>query len=367
VTAEVLVLDGVGRRYGTVDAVRGLDLRVDAGELLAVVGPSGCGKSTALRLAAGLERPDTGTIRLDGRTVAGGGVWEPPERRRVGVVFQDHVLFPHLDVAGNVAFGLAGRPAADRRTRVRAALELVDLAELAGRYPHELSGGEQQRVALARALAPEPSVLLLDEPFAHLDRGLRDQVRAETVAILRRTGTTAVLVTHDQAEALAVGERVAVLLDGRVEQVGPPQEVFHTPRSRFVATFLGEADFLPAGGPGRPSEIGPVPGADRNGEDRQVVLRPHDVVLHAAPDGDAVVTGREFRGGFALFTVRLGSGRTLRALLSDAAPLRIGDRVVARIAEGRTPSLLPDGADPAGGAPDGASAAPFVRSTGGAR
>nr|WP_222131767.1 ABC transporter ATP-binding protein [Pseudonocardia sp. C8] len=329
-----MALDGVGRRYGKVDAVRRLDLRVGDGELLAVVGPSGCGKSTALRLIAGLDRPDAGTVRLAGRLVAGPGTWVPPERRRVGVVFQDHALFPHLDVAGNVAFGLDGRPAAERRERVRTVLELVNLAGLAGRYPHELSGGEQQRVALARALAPEPAVLLLDEPFAHLDRGLRDQVRAETVAVLRRTGTTAVLVTHDQAEALAVGDRVAVLRAGRVEQLGTPPEVFHTPRNRFVATFLGEADFLPAADAG---EIGAVAEADGD----LVMLRPHDVTLRAAPDGDAVVLDREFRGGFTLYAVRLGSGRTLRALLPDSTSLRVGDRVVARIAEGRSPTPVP--------------------------
>lgn len=340
---DVLALEGVGLRYGRVHAVRGLDLRVGAGELLAVVGPSGCGKSTALRLVAGLERPDAGTVRLDGHAVAGARTWIPPERRRVGVVFQDHALFPHLDVAGNVAFGLDRRPAGDRRGRVHAALELVSLADMSGRYPHELSGGEQQRVALARALAPEPSLLLLDEPFAHLDRGLRDQVRAETVAILRRTGTTAVLVTHDQAEALAVGDRVAVLRAGRIEQVGTPAEVFHAPRNRFVATFLGEADLLPLDGPGRSCEVGPVPANGAHpGERRLVMLRPHDVVLHTSGDGDAVVLDREFRGGFALYTVRLASGRTLRALLPDTATARVGDRVVARIADGRTPALLPD-------------------------
>ena len=225
-----LELRGVSKRYGRTTAVDDVTLSVADGELVALVGPSGCGKSTLLMLAAGLLEPDAGQVLVGDRVVAGGGTWVAPEDRRVGVVFQDAALFPHLRVAENIAFGVPrGR---DRATRVRELLELVDLPDHGRRYPHELSGGQQQRVALARALAPRPSVVLFDEAFGNLDHGLRSSVRDATAAALRGTGAAGVFVTHDQSEALAVGERVCVMREGRFEHVGEPADAFHRPATR---------------------------------------------------------------------------------------------------------------------------------------
>ena len=351
--SPALVLVQVSKRYGRVPAVSELDLSVAGGEVLALVGPSGCGKSTALRLVAGLERPDAGAVWIAGEQVAGDRVWRPAERRRVGMCFQDHALFPHLTVAGNVGFGLAGSgwSGAGRRSRVATVLELVALDRLAGRYPHELSGGEQQRVALARALAPEPELLLLDEPFSNLDRQLREQIRADTLAVLRKTGTAAVFVTHDQAEALAVGERVAVMRAGRIEQLAAPEQVFHAPANRFVASFLGDADFLPAelSGAQLLTELGPVPVPaglpGRTG--LEVMVRPHEVVLRAGDGGTARVVDTEFQGGFVLHTVVLPSGRTLRSLQPHTAVHPVGTRLHATLAHGHPPAVFP-GSGPVG-------------------
>lgn len=356
-STQALKLDGVSKRYGRVNAVSGLGLELATDEVLALVGPSGCGKSTALRLIAGLERPDAGGIWLAGQQVAGDRVWRPAEQRRVGMCFQDHALFPHLTVADNVGFGLTGRAGGRRRERVAAALEMVAMGGMAGRFPHELSGGEQQRVALARALAPGPALVLLDEPFSSLDRQLREQVRSETLAILRETGTATVFVTHDRAEALATGDRVAVMRGGRVDQVGPPEQVFHAPASRFVATFLGEADFLPAelSGDELVTEVGAVPiparpgAAGRHG--LEVMVRPHEVQLHPAEDGAARVVDIEFQGGFVRHTVTLPSGRTLRALLPHTTVYPVGTRLQATLAIGHPPAVL--AADGAGAGPPG--------------
>lgn len=228
-----------------VHALRGIDLEIAEGSLLAVLGPSGCGKTTLLRCIAGFERPDAGTIRLGGQVVSGPGVDVPPERRRVGIVPQEGALFPHLDVARNVAFGLRRVGRSETAARVDELLELVGLAGLGRRRPDQLSGGQQQRVALARALAPRPAVVLLDEPFAALDASLRSAVRAEVAAVLRSTRTTAMLVTHDQDEALEMADEVAVLRDGTIVQSAPPTELYRRPVDIATAEFVGEVVVVP--------------------------------------------------------------------------------------------------------------------------
>jgi iron(III) transport system ATP-binding protein len=261
------------------------------------------------------------------------------------MVFQDHALFPHLDVTRNIAFGLAGVPRARRRQRVEEVLGLARLGHLAGRYPHELSGGEQQRVALARALAPAPAVVLLDEPFSSLDETLRGQVRADTVALLRKTGTTALLVTHDQTEALSVGDRVVVMDEGSIEQAADPVEVFERPSTRFVASFMGEAVFLPAHVHDAllTSEIGvvsTVPGWTGADVDVEVVLRPHEVALVPAPDGAGVVCGLEYHGAFVLHSVRLPSGSLVQSWQPHSVRLAPGTRVAVSVVPGVRPTLL---------------------------
>jgi iron(III) transport system ATP-binding protein len=345
VTESALVLDGVTKRYGGVVAACALHLEAAPGELVTLIGPSGCGKSTTLRLVAGLERLDDGVIRIADEVVAGGRTWQPPERRRVGLVFQDHALFPHLTVAKNVAFGLNRLARAEQRSRVGEVLEMVRLGPLAGRYPHELSGGEQQRVALARALAPRPAVVLLDEPFSSLDETLRAQVRADTVAVLRETGTTSMLVTHDQTEALSTGDRVVVMRKGVIEQDDLPHRVFERPASRFVASFMGDADFLPANVRDAllTCEIGvvsTVPGWGAVNVDVDVVLRPHEVALTPAPDSPARVIAVEYHGAFVLHTVRLGSGRTLRSWQAHSVRYPVGTNVAVTVVPGVSPTLL---------------------------
>jgi iron(III) transport system ATP-binding protein len=260
-------------------------------------------------------------------------------------VFQDHALFPHLTVAQNVAFGLHRMPRTERQARVGEVLELVRLGHLAARYPHELSGGEQQRVALARALAPRPAVVLMDEPFSSLDESLRAQVRADTVAVLRETGTTGMLVTHDQTEALSVGDRVIVMNRGNVEQADSPEQVFEHPASRFVASFMGDADFLPAHVHDAllTCEIGVVstiPGWAHCDVDVDVVLRPHEVALTVDPASSAHVVAVEYHGAFVLHMVRLASGRTLRSWQPHAVRHPVGTAVAVTVVPGITPTLL---------------------------
>jgi iron(III) transport system ATP-binding protein len=313
---NVLEARGLGKRFGSVRAVEGFDLVVREGETCALLGPSGCGKTTALRLVAGLERPDEGLVRIRDRVVAGPGAWVPPEARRVGLVFQDWALFPHLDVRANVAFGLDG----DRRGRVEELLELVHLDGLADRMPHELSCGQQQRVAVARALAPQPDLLLLDEPFSNLDAQLRAAVRTEIRELLRATGTTAVLVTHDREEALSVPDRVAVMLEGRVVQVGTPFEVYAAPADGRVARLLGEANLLPGrarGGRVR-FALGEVEGSLPDGP-CEVLVRPE--ALRATPDadGEARVDDVAFYGHDQLLRCAI-DGATLEVRLAGPHP-----------------------------------------------
>ena len=332
---HIVELEGVTRRFpgAPTAALDRLSLTVYRGEILALLGPSGCGKTTTLRLVAGFEVPDAGTVRIDGAVVAGPGRWLPPEKRGLGVVFQEYALFPHWTVEENVAFGLHRMPRRERGARIAEVLELVGLGDLGRRYPHELSGGQQQRVAIARALAPRPVVVLLDEPFSNLDADRRAQMRADLKRILSETESTAIFVTHDQQEALALGDRVAIMSEGRLEQVDTPERVFHTPATRFAAEFLGLADFVPGTTTihGFETELGmivqPTPGEP--GREIEVMIRPHDVRL--APDGagQGVVVAREFNGAENLYTVRLPSGRVVRSTQTHTHVLPLGSRVRA--------------------------------------
>jgi len=242
--APIVRFEGVTRRFGDHPAVDDVSLDIHEGEFFALLGPSGCGKTTLMRLLAGFEAPDAGRILLDGQDMAP----LPPHRRPVHMMFQSYALFPHLTVAKNIAFGLKGLPGAEAAARVDEMLALVKLEGLADRKPHQLSGGQQQRVALARALAPRPRILLLDEPLAALDRKLREETQAELVALQRRLGLTFMVVTHDQDEALAMADRLAVMQAGRIVQVGRPREVYERPATRAVAEFIGEVNLLPAAG-----------------------------------------------------------------------------------------------------------------------
>ncbi len=317
-TEHALSLSGITKRFGNVVAVDNFSLDVAPGELLALVGPSGCGKTTILRLIAGLEVPDQGLIAIRGRLAAGAGVWLPPEARKVSLVFQDYALFPHMTVADNTGFGLRGWNREARALRIREVLDMVQLAHLANRYPHELSGGEQQRVALARALAPQPEVLLLDEPFSNLDAGLRTQVREEIRDILKAVHTTVLFVTHDQEEALFMGDRVAVLNAGRLEQMGIPEEVFHNPATRFVAEFMGHTGFLSARvtAEGLETELGFLPQRPPlpPGTQVDVLVRPDDLTLHPDPQASARVERRIFQGMHHLHRVVLPSGQIVHCL-----------------------------------------------------
>lgn len=312
-------------------AVDAMTFEVSEGEILALVGPSGCGKTTLLRLVAGLETPDAGAVELGGEMMNGAGVFVPPERRGVGFVFQDYALFPHMTVARNVGYGLPRNQARD--DRVRRMLKLVGLDPYRDRYPGDLSGGERQRVALARALAPAPQVLLMDEPFSNLDPALRGRVRREVKDILRAAGATVVFVTHDQEEALFMGDKITVMDRGRLEQEGTPEQIFHSPTNRFVASFMGDADFLPAWIEGERimTEIGSVTVAawpqDVQNGDLKIMVRPDDLTLNPSEDGTGIVMERAFTGPFYIYQVRLDSGHVCRVLTSHTRDLEIGARV----------------------------------------
>jgi iron(III) transport system ATP-binding protein len=323
---------GVTKRFGAVTAVLDLDLDVRPGELLALLGPSGCGKTTTLRCIAGFERPDAGTIDLGGTRVVGPGVFVPPERRRIGVVFQDYALFPHLTVAANVGYGIRDR--GTRSARVREMLELVGLVDKAARRPHELSGGEQQRVAIARALAPDPAIVLLDEPFSNLDAALRGRVRAEVRDILRAAGATAVFVTHDQEEALSLADRVAVMQAGELLQIGTPADLYGNPARRFVAEFVGDADLVPGESDGERviTVLGTarVAGAGPSGA-VEVVVRPENVRLRLDGSGNGTVERITYYGHDQVVDVALGDGGRVRSRIGPGAAFHVGDRVAVQV------------------------------------
>jgi iron(III) transport system ATP-binding protein len=338
---DAIAAVGVSKSFGGTKAVDSATVVVREGEIVALLGPSGSGKTTLLRLVAGFEAPDAGTVSIGGRAVAGNGTWIEPERRRVGMVFQDGALFPHLTVAGNVGFG---NP---RSGRVEECLSLVGLAERARSYPHELSGGERQRVALARALAIEPAVVLLDEPFASLDASLRTSLREEVADILRRTGASALFVTHDQQEALSLADRITLLRDGCVEQEGPPEEIYAHPASRWAAGFLGAVDVLPgtvADGVVA-CELGRFPAEGAPTGPVDVLVRPEVVAIGMATSDGATgmangstngaatarVVSRAYYGPHQLVELELASGQQLRSRRAGFAHWSAGDQVTVWI------------------------------------
>jgi ABC-type Fe3+/spermidine/putrescine transport system ATPase subunit len=350
-----LVLDRLDKSFGGGDrsqrsqrVLREISLEVEKGEILALLGPSGSGKTTALRTLAGFETPDAGTIRVEGRDLTA----LPPERRNFGMVFQHYALFPHLTVGENVAFGLEGRdlPRRDIERRVAEALALVELPDLGGRRVGEISGGQQQRVALARALAPEPRVLLLDEPLSNLDPTLRERTRRELKRAIRRVGITTVLVTHEQEEAFHLGDRVAVLSGGVLQQVGTPEDLYERPATRFVATFVGRSSALPGAFEPRPNggavllatPDGPVawqglPGEEiAAGEAVELIARPEALQLATPGTGGAGalsgrVVERRFGGPVTYYLVGLATGGEVEVLAPSGAA-----------APGDTVQILPD-------------------------
>ena len=323
-----LQIDQVEVRYpgAARAAVQGASLALNAGDIGVLIGPSGCGKTTLLRAVAGLEHVSSGEIRLASELVSSARVDVPPEQRRIGMVFQDYALFPHLDVARNVGFGLRHLNAADRASRVAQVLALVDLAGSEKRFPHELSGGQQQRVALARAMAPAPRLLLLDEPFSNLDVDLRERLAHELRGILKAAGATALFVTHDQLEAFAIGDQIGVMHDGHLHQWDDAYTLYHRPATRFVADFIGHGVFAPATlvqgannvvaqtplGELTDLDECPLPGSYPGGE-CDVLLRADDIVHDDHAPVQAQIVRKSFRGSEFLYTLRLASGHTVLA------------------------------------------------------
>jgi iron(III) transport system ATP-binding protein len=323
--------------YGTTTVVHDVGFALEAARIGCLLGPSGCGKTTLLRAIAGFEPVSAGEIRLHGRLVSAPGRTLPPERRRVGMVFQDFALFPHLSVERNLAFGLRHLSNRQRRDRTDELLDLVGMTSAAKQYPHQLSGGQQQRIALARAMAPRPDILLLDEPFSSMDAELREQLAREVRSVLKRDGVTAILVTHDQLEAFAMSDQIAVMAGGRIHQCGSGFELYHEPADRFVADFIGQGVMLP----GRviddlqvETELGILAGRAPHGltagRQAQVLLRPDDVLHDDASPLRAEVIGRAFRGAEYLYTLRLESGQRLLCLVQSHHNHAVGETIGIR-------------------------------------
>jgi iron(III) transport system ATP-binding protein len=334
----LLELDRVSHRYGDHSAVRGLSLRLQQGKIGCLLGPSGCGKTTVLRCIAGFEPIGEGEIVLGGQVVSRRGHTLPPEQRHVGMVFQDYALFPHLTVAGNIAFGLGRWPRAERQQRIAHLLGVVGLADAGSKYPHELSGGQQQRVALARALAPCPQLLLLDEPFSSLDVELRERLGQEVREILKQQNITAILVTHDQHEAFAMADEIGVMHEGEIQQWDTAYNLYHRPANRFVADFVGEGVLIPGTviGPGRvQTELGAlhgdIPGECAPGCAVDVLLRPDDIVHddHHGPM-QATIAAKAFRGADILYTLLLPSGRKVLSLVPSHHDHSLGEKIGIR-------------------------------------
>ena len=344
--APLLAIDDLAVAYrGGVRVLEALSFGLQRGEIGCLVGSSGCGKTTLLRSIAGFVPVAAGTIEIDGVVVSGPHFTAAPERRGVGLVFQDYALFPHLKVEDNIGFGLRSLGTQQRTARVREMLDLVGLDAHARRYPHELSGGQQQRVALARALAPRPALLLMDEPFSSLDVDLRQRLGHEVRQILKASGTTAILVTHDQQEAFAMADQVGVMNEGHLEQWDRPYELYHRPATRYVADFIGQGVFIPAqvlSAHNVAIEIGELTGeipldcqqgcaACGKGCHVEVLLRPDDVVHDDASPLKAEVLRKVFRGGDFIYTLKLASGRQVLALVPSHHDHAIGESIGIRL------------------------------------
>lgn len=339
-----LELERIVQRYGTHTVVDGVGFRIDSGSIACLLGPSGCGKTTLLRCIAGFEPIAEGEIRVKGHAVTRPDFRVAPEKRRIGMVFQDYALFPHLTIAGNIAFGLARRDAGTAR-RVDHLLATVGLAGQGGKYPHELSGGQQQRVALARALAPRPELILLDEPFSNLDVDLREHLSLEVRSVLKQEGMTAILVTHDQHEAFAMADEIGVMADGKIQQWDTPYNLYHRPANRFIADFVGQGAFLT--GTVLDSrrvavELGTLESrvpleclkgcADCGQGCRvEVLLRPDDIVHDDRSPTQAEILHRAFRGAEFLYTLRLASGAEVLSLVPSHHNHAIGERIGIRL------------------------------------
>lgn len=336
VESVILQVKAVSKYFSAkqLPAVNQVSFNLKQGELLGLLGPSGCGKTTLLRMIAGFEKPSEGSIRLGDMLVSEKNTWIEPEKRKTGMVFQDYALFPHLNVADNIAFGLKTkkpRPNSQEiKQRVAEVLQLVGLGGLEKRYPHELSGGQQQRIALARALAPQPELILLDEPLSNLDVQVREKLRHEIRSILKSTNTAAIFVTHDQSEAMAIADKIGVMQAGKLLQIGTPEDIYTCPQCRFVAEFVTQANFLPATRKGDVwcTELGEwnlnLPVSYQQGE---LMFRQEDVILQPSSDGMIVIQEREFLGREYRYCLQTESGKRLHARTDVKTHLPVGTKV----------------------------------------
>jgi iron(III) transport system ATP-binding protein len=351
---SLLQVDDLQLAYERQEAVRGVSFALARGAIGCLLGPSGCGKTTVLRCIAGFETPSAGRILLNGAVVSSAQQNLPPEKRRIGMVFQEHALFPHLTARRNIAFGLADRSLSEKRIQELSAL--TGITEFLDKYPHELSGGQQQRVALARALAPHPELLLLDEPFSNLDSGMRERLALELRDIIKAAGTTAVLVTHDQHEAFAIADEIGVMREGRIEQWDVAYNLYHRPANRFVADFVGQGVLVPAKVL-NPHQVeielgvldGSIPHACQVGCDvcgkgclAEVLLRPDDVIHDDHAPTQAEVVHKSFRGAEILYTLKLSSGRKVLALVPSHHNHALGERIGIRLDVDHVVAFAPD-------------------------
>ncbi|WP_414563780.1 MULTISPECIES: ABC transporter ATP-binding protein [unclassified Anabaena] len=337
--SAILRLENVTLQFSQMNTpvLAGVSLALAPGDVLGLLGPSGCGKTTLLRTIAGFVSPQVGTVEIAGQLVAGNGNWVPPEKRCIGMLFQDYALFPHLSVAENIAFGLRWIKKSDRSQKVAELLALVRLQGMEKRYPHELSGGQQQRVALARALAPQPKLLLLDEPLSNLDVQVRLKLREEVLEIIKNQGVSGIFVTHDQQEALAIADQVAVMQQGKLEQLGTPEEIYTQPASRFVAEFVTQSNFLPVQRRENfwQTEVGyfPVYNFGQVSDTGELMIPEEKMTLQPASDGLAVIETRHFLGHEYRYCLCTLSGKKLYARTPATVTLESGTRVNVSLTE----------------------------------